>query len=765
MPNTKFKPILLLSILFFLLIFLSAFDDEPASPSPRLPTPTSTSIYAIPSWQPQEVEPLTITTPDAPVDQYKLADWNAKTAQLALSNPGIHEEEEIYHPNAYFTLLEESYLRFQSLTNDESFLIELAEARNYYYFSFSRATSDAFPTLPMYSKLLEKSLNQGDFKPENAAQWIYGNMAVNHIESIQTSNLFGNGRLVWIFHIIKSEKNDGFILIVAQNEDGTFSVSTLSTSNWQNNEIESSELFARDLNGNGMPEIILERQYWHQRAYKNIAIYEWNGQQFTSLLRNTSTVHYFSTDYEENQNAWTFENHQDGTSTIIGKQTTLTAKNCPDYIETYYYIWTGRSFELEYIDVNPFPEDTSSVCKVKWALTATQNEPQSIQAVTEALDDWPNSLDNEFGPASQDYFRLWLAETHALHGDSDTALQMLDDLITNPQNPLYSGIPEMAEVYKNNYLKGGPYLACNMLEEWKENERDHQWGVYVAKFQSGKSCEFYSNFPTLLEQQTFTSRNQLTSWLDHNRIQWNGLQEMDMNQDGLKDWLVITQTNYGRNELWALIQTEGVTLSTLVANAPGGAYTPYILQTSCNQYFPENGSIPVQICQMGSRAVAFQIINQGNRAYHYIQFEIGELSTKSSSVHGVELDNKTVTLLFDDYQIQYQWHDQHQRFELLQSTADESESPSLEELFFVDQNYQAVINELETWFAAIDPNAYDSSDSYLVKYTLPYRTYLLGLAYELNGDEHNAAQTYYNLWQTYPESPFTVIARHKLEKK
>ncbi len=43
--------------------------------------------------------------------------------------------------------------------------------------------------------------------------------------------------------------------------------------------------------------------------------------------------------------------------------------------------------------------------------------------------------------------------------------------------------------------------------------------------------------------------------------------------------------------------------------------------------------------------------------------------------------------------------------------------------------------------------------------------YLLGLTYELTGDERAAVNTYLELWRTYPESPFTIMARMKLEQK
>jgi hypothetical protein len=41
--------------------------------------------------------------------------------------------------------------------------------------------------------------------------------------------------------------------------------------------------------------------------------------------------------------------------------------------------------------------------------------------------------------------------------------------------------------------------------------------------------------------------------------------------------------------------------------------------------------------------------------------------------------------------------------------------------------------------------------------------YTLGLTYELSGDENGAVQAYWQLWHDYPESPYTLVARYKLE--
>jgi hypothetical protein len=66
------------------------------------------------------------------------------------------------------------------------------------------------------------------------------------------------------------------------------------------------------------------------------------------------------------------------------------------------------------------------------------------------------------------------------------------------------------------------------------------------------------------------------------------------------------------------------------------------------------------------------------------------------------------------------------------------------------------IREYETW--SQDDMAYISTPR-----IRPYLQYLLGLAYELSGDEANAVHTYWQVWHDYPNNPYALMARHKLE--
>jgi hypothetical protein len=782
MPNTKFKPILIISILFFLLIFLSAFANQPASPSPRFPTSTPTSIYAIPRWQPPDVEPLPMTTPDAPADQYTLANWTADTAQLTLANYRIDTDFPREQPNAYLTLLEEANLRFSKLARDESFLLELATIRDMTAFpEMNPRLSNTLPSLPIYTKLLEDELNRKEILIEDAEEWIRKNMTGITIESIHSNNIFGDQADVWAFNIIKFDGNLQTILLVSQTKDGTYRVRIFSNDDWEYPYRRNFELKIQDLNGNGIPEIIMERLHWYhygiEDLFKDINIYEWNGNFFVSYLHEAPAIHFFTSESEETLNVWTYDIQPDGSTLIIGKQTSLTIEGCPVYIEYFYYRWTGHSFELDHIDVEPLPENTGESCKVIWSLAAGQQNPDTIQIISKALSNWPEDLENAFGPAAQDYLALWMAEAAALQGDKELARSTLDNLIQNPYNPHYSAISGMAQVYKKMYLNKGPYQACYAQSQWRMHEnfkinnyrtdfseeiiqlRLENWGFKDPYYLSAYPCSLQETFESQIKYQSFLTKSNLIRWLYLNELRWNGLRQMDMNNDGKNDWIVVTNLpNQNSIQSWAILQLQDQNLTIKLLDSYENIEN---LDISVNQYFPSDHGNPVQIYRMGTQVVVFQVIDLDGQTYPFIQFTAG---TTENPTRGVEIKDDILTIYFKNGMSQYQWHDQHQRFELLQSSADEPESPSLEELLFVEQNPQAVIDELEPWFKSINPATEDSWESYFIENTLPYRTYLLGLAYELNGEEQKAVETYYDLWQTYPESPFTIIARYKLEK-
>lgn len=83
-------------------------------------------------------------------------------------------------------------------------------------------------------------------------------------------------------------------------------------------------------------------------------------------------------------------------------------------------------------------------------------------------------------------------------------------------------------------------------------------------------------------------------------------------------------------------------------------------------------------------------------------------------------------------------------------------------------DFPAVITYIEKFLAEAPPEprvltaCYESGCEYAPDWYLPYLRYLLGIAYELNGQPDQAIKVYYLLWQVYPNNIFGLAAAAKL---
>ena len=73
---------------------------------------------------------------------------------------------------------------------------------------------------------------------------------------------------------------------------------------------------------------------------------------------------------------------------------------------------------------------------------------------------------------------------------------------------------------------------------------------------------------------------------------------------------------------------------------------------------------------------------------------------------------------------------------------------------------QTAVTLLETLLAG---EIIEQGPDYGIPLVKPRLLYLLGLAYELTNNEISAIQTYWQLWQDYPDNPYTQLPKSKLE--
>ena len=780
-------------LLVLVIAFLATFTPVRASKRSTIANPDLTSTpqpaenYAIPLWQPTVVSTPFLRLPPAPANHYRLTTWNMDKAVEALAvmktSDGFSNPAQ---PDPYLTLLEESFSRFSELSSKDEMLVELANVRDINKsLQTNPILSEIFSGLSVWESLLQNALNQGEIHPDDLQNWVTWNMHPISMSVEVADNLYGDGKKVWAINVMKFNGTYQAVLLVKESEPGKYEVSALSGDEWEKVNRWNYELRVQDLNGNGIPEIIREKLiWWHfgiTNTIKDLSIDEWDGHEFITLMNQSILID--DAHSNEEMNVWSYEKQADGTYMIVGRITTRTSDNCPSYTEFEYYLWTGHSFELQRTETDPLPETTSIACKVKWAYTAGSANPESIPILNDALLSWPTVLNDEIGPAAQDYFRLWLADAYATQGQPTTALQTLDDLISQPSNNKYTAILEMAKAYRKAYQSGGLYGACAAANEWRKSdsdtflgkdhpyldedwqvEREH-WGFGDDQEKYNFPCNFETSLAPLLVNQSFSTQSELLSWLSGQHIQWNGLKQADFNGDGKEDWLIVTRTSiHGENELWAFIQGEQQ-LHSFYLGSPKGALPN--LKIGYAQYNPADGSNPVQLYHAGSEVVAFQMINKDDMVFPFVQIN-SNFSDESDPLQSMELSGNDFMIYSKNSTTLYQWNTNAARFTSIQNVSTDKPYTSYEEKLFINHDSEAIIEAAKHWQEPIDLPETDPMydwEVYMKENSNTYHRYLLGLAYELQGDEKNALLTYWQLWYDFPNDPYALLARLKLNEQ
>lgn len=95
----------------------------------------------------------------------------------------------------------------------------------------------------------------------------------------------------------------------------------------------------------------------------------------------------------------------------------------------------------------------SPTCTVGWADTAGEHGriDLALPLVASALENWPAELDDIWGPAAQDYFRLKLGVWYADTGQTELARKSLESVRDRPANPDFSMASRLAAAYLSGY--------------------------------------------------------------------------------------------------------------------------------------------------------------------------------------------------------------------------------------------------------------------------------------------------------------------------
>jgi hypothetical protein len=667
-------------------------------------------------------------TPVAGPEGYRLKKWTEQDAMAAIAEG----KDQIPFDDTMeylITIEQEALRRFPEAVSDGDLLWELA---------YREADPSWFQQYPIHHFLLalEAKLNLGEITPTTIDGWLQQH-GFWISAMYPATNLFGDGQDATIYSITAPDVQTTVIILTGSRagEYRLLSVRDQWYSLWHQYQAVS----VTDHNGNGQPEIQLIDDWRGTGGFigacsSQLSLYEWRGSysdgRFANLARGVAEIE--AANEGECDNVWEFSppdtNGAQHIISVMRRRAGGYSSPCADYELRTIYAWTGTVYEWDGETVNTPRASDPPWCAVLWADWAGGLNDRAVILVNAWLQTWPTEIDKLLGPSAQDYFRLKLGTWYALRGEAEraqTILRMVRDYPTYPQSTIAS---QMAGAYLENYEAGlNPVGACGAVYRFIENAQlaiPPGSGLESVQGWPYNVCDLEISFQkTIL---TFAPHDipELISWLSAHQVAVWVVKQADLNDDGVEDWVaVLRMPGDWLWRLWALIQDEKG-LHAVVAKDylyPDESFSATFMHLRTGVDLAH-----VNVFILGDQVSAFQIIERQG-SFKAVPFPLSEF------------ESGQIPLLSQDEKIAW----------VEQALFESGDMP--EALGILNDLLAGPIIELRH-------TSNDEPDR--VK---PRLLYLLGLAHELSGDERDAVQAYWQLWHDYPDNPYTLMARRKLE--
>lgn len=612
-------------------------------------------------------------------------------------------------------------------------------------------------------------LNQMGFKIYGPS--LYGSPSV--------SDLFGVGCPGYIF-ALEAQTSALYHAIlwfaVGQDESGRYHVELIDHFSrgvrWDNyHEVG-------DHTGDKLPEIVFS--YFGSFGYPaGMYIYQWQGDHFTEITGGgfdlTSWIDFL----------WEYGPPDVNVNGTIE----ITLINV-GYENVFIYGWNGEQYQLissrkkntDFID----PGQIGEIIAQGDYITA-ENRIHEYLA--------PGLIDSRSGPNFPNFLRFQLGLIYALLSNYEKAVAQFAQLVESPTNPSLTLISQAAQVFLDNYQASTDlYRACasalDLMERAITPYRDEYGRILTASLHQvwGFSTELGQHVPICQPDLALP----LTVWaFDAEQIAdpANALRQagvtvahtarLDVEEDGDDDWVVAILEPEAvfqpQVSLFLLLNVEQK-LITL----PVSRFTPkdddLLTFRADTARVPDIG-LEMAFVQAGSRQVLFSVNWDGatpfiqhmpsqppspTRFSHKAQQYFDSLP--AYTIPEIDLLNQPagsrLRLRWNQQTDEFLWDIQFPQTEMDILLANVKQA---EQDLLVSGNASSAIEPLLAYLSLpVEPcaNEYECA---LALYDRPRYRYLLGLAYELSGDEANAVQTYWQLWRDAPQSPYASLARAKLE--
>jgi len=434
----------------------------------------------------------------------------------------------------------------------------------------------------------------------------------------------------------------------------------------------------------------------------------------------------------------------------------------PNYAEKVTYRWNGTHFVVSTREI-PFPLDSYQI--FTGGLYAAMSDGQFQQVADFLRQPLPDQNPTDPGPGAPDYLTFQRAINSAMQFNQVEASNTLRSLVQSPANPK-SPFLDVVKAYQASYIRPTDiFSACQAAQAvWNRIVSN-----YPAQYGNVDFQKMGADVGFTLENDEICSHSaalhQLVKKLDPNQperfpdqLAQFGLKipfsaHFAANQGGKMDWLLTVSTPDSNQpqaaEVWLLLSgTTGPELILLGSSSDStSSYRLETIQLPGSDrdafIYADNSSIQIFRLYPGNGGTAVErLLSEDAVVDHQVIAQPGS----------------TDIIVYPDPkqffpQERYHWEDALGQF--IKYDAQE------EELLLQD-NFDGVIREVPPLLSKLTLMP-ESSPYYSKQRESARLTYLLGLAYELSGDQANAVRVYFNLWRSYPDEPYGVMAQDKLE--
>lgn len=819
-PAVKILRLIILS-----LVLVGCGGIQPGAPSPipltitsapnfasstptRTPTDTDTAtpnstvtadLRASPTHLPSpSVTPMPTLINGTGPAAYRLKPWDRVTALRVIREAGdapLSEDYQDFRGFYQVSMLYEAKLKFPDLREDPGWTDQMASLKGLsftYFLTYALLHDHA---VEPFRRMVETALNDESASLMALGDWVQSHGAGLVESTWADTRLFGQSGSAMVVEV-RANGNLG-LLVIRADASGHYSVFALYPE-WKLSQWSDETFQLTDLNANGREEIAVTHtnygtgsSHFCQRSF---TLYEWDGVAFRDQMTEPLEVYNGSNDYGCMDISFV-PDPRGGRMIQAGIQQNTICADLP-YIERTTFRWDGRGFKKQ-AGPTAQPPGHSGLCALDWALNAGLKNEDAIRILDDSLGKWPSGAELVWGQAGRDYLRMKLAVWNIRRGHLDAGLDLLRQVRDHPEAPAYPLPARVAFVFLSTYDAEGLYSAVQAVDalylaEWnqvnnnclsvcKVDQLREKWGFAEPEWESEFGLGFVDDFDLIrspliaLKQISPSSLDELRIWLERNRLQYAWAEQGNLDGQGEMDWLVeiVKDDNmYDDHQLYAFLRQNGRVEPVVLDQI-------YLHENNTSEnrrwqsFQPSPGVPPVNILQNGSDLYAFRLVQSGGTYQMVVDENSATISPHGDEKDRVQvrdwkIDGRRLVVQYEGREAVYTWDPAQGRLVPTGFAPDLQEENvyQAEQALYIDNNPAKALEILHGLLGARIFENYiwiEGAGITNPPRLRPYMEYLLGLAYERSGDDANAVRAYWQLLHDYPDNPFSLAARSKLE--